>query len=55
MIPDLDIFRSAKVLIREYGADAALEDAIRTDPMLDAGWGRYKVAIPKRPRRYWPR
>ncbi len=27
MIPDLDIYRSANVLIREHGEDAALETA----------------------------
>ena len=35
MIPDLDIFRSAAVLIREYGNDDALEAAQRADAMLE--------------------
>ncbi len=30
MIPDLDIYRSANVLIREHGEDAALEAAKRS-------------------------
>ncbi len=31
MISDLDIYRSAQVLIREHGEDAALEAAMRAD------------------------
>jgi hypothetical protein len=34
---DLDIYRSAQVLIREHGEDAALEAAMRADAMLDKG------------------
>ncbi len=37
MIPDLDIYRSANVLIREHGEDAALEAAQRADAMLEKG------------------
>ncbi len=37
MIPDLDIYRSANVLIRERGEDAALEAAQRADAMLAKG------------------
>ncbi len=37
MIPDLDIYRSAAVLIREHGEDAALEAAQRADAMLERG------------------
>ena len=37
MIPDLDIYRSANVLIRERGEDAALEAAQRADAMLEKG------------------
>ena len=36
MTSDLDIYRSANVLIREYGDDAALEAAQRADAMLKA-------------------
>jgi hypothetical protein len=37
MISDLDIFRSAQVLIRQHGEDAALEAAKRADAMLANG------------------
>ena len=37
MIRDLDIYRSANVLIREHGEDAALEAAQRADAMLEKG------------------
>ncbi len=37
MILDLDIYRSAYVLIREHGEDAALEAAMRADAMLEKG------------------
>ncbi len=52
MIPDLDIFRSANVLIREHGAGAALEAAQRADAMLERGdmggcavWKRIVAAV----------
>ncbi len=37
MASDLDIFRSANVLIREYGEDAELEAAKHADAMLEKG------------------
>ena len=37
MIRDLDIYRSANVLIREHGEDAALEAAKLADAMLAKG------------------
>ncbi len=37
MVPDLDIWRSAKLLIDQHGADAAVEAAMRVDAMLEAG------------------
>ena len=37
MIPELDIYRSANVLIREHGEDAALEAAKHADAMLEKG------------------
>jgi hypothetical protein len=37
MTSDLDIYRSANVLIREHGEDAALEAAMRADAMLEKG------------------
>ncbi len=37
MLSDLDIYRSANVLIREHGEDAALEAAMRAGAMLEKG------------------
>ncbi len=37
MTSDLDIFRTASVLIREHGKDATLEAAQRADAMLEKG------------------
>ena len=37
MSDDLDIYRSAAVLIRHHGKDAALEAASRADLMLEKG------------------
>ncbi len=37
MIPDLDIYRTANVLIREHGEDAPIQAAMRADAMLDKG------------------
>ncbi len=37
MIPDLDIFRSANVLVREHGQDAPIHAAMRADALLEAG------------------
>ena len=37
MIPDLDIYRSAQVLIKQHGNDAPIEAATRADAMLDKG------------------
>jgi hypothetical protein len=37
MIPDLDIYRSANVLIREHGDDTAIEAAKYADAMLAKG------------------
>ncbi len=37
MTSDLDIYRTASVLIREHGEDAALEVAQRADAMLETG------------------
>jgi len=36
MIRDLDIYRSANVLIREHGEDAAIEAAMWAGPMAGA-------------------
>ena len=52
MTSDLDIFRTANVLIREHGEDAALEAAQRADAMLEkddmegaAVWRRVLEAV----------
>jgi hypothetical protein len=37
MIPDLDIYRSAQVLVKHRGQDAPIEAAMRTDAMLETG------------------
>ncbi len=37
MTSDLDIYRSANVLIREHGEDATLEAAKHADAMLEKG------------------
>ena len=37
MISDLDIYRSANVLIRDHGEVAAIEAAMRADAMMDKG------------------
>ncbi len=34
MIPDLDIYRSANLLVKRHGADAPIEAAMRADAML---------------------
>ncbi len=44
MIPDLDIYRSAQVLVKHHGQDAPFEAAMRADTMLEAGdLGGYAV------------
>ena len=52
MIPDLDIWRAANLLIRRHGDDAEIEAARKADAMLDRGdrdgqvvWLRIKRAI----------
>ncbi len=37
MVSDLDILRSAKLLIDQHGEDAATEAAMRADAMLEKG------------------
>ncbi len=37
LIPDLDIYRTANILIREHGDDAPVEAAMRADAMLEKG------------------
>ncbi len=37
MIPELDIYRSANILVKHHGQDAPIEAAMRADAMLDKG------------------
>jgi hypothetical protein len=37
MIPDLDIYRSANLLVKQHGEDAPNHAAMRADAMLEAG------------------
>ncbi len=37
MIPDLDIWRSANLLVKRHGPDEPIEAAMRADAMLDKG------------------
>ncbi len=37
MISDLDIYRAARVIIKQYGQDAPIHAAMRADAMLEAG------------------
>ncbi len=37
MIPDLDIYRAAQVLVKQHGEDAPFEAAMRADAMLASG------------------
>ena len=37
MTSDLDIYRSAQVLVKHHGTDAPIHAAMRADAMLDKG------------------
>ena len=37
MIPDLDIWRSANVLVKHHGQDAPIHAAMRADALLEKG------------------
>ena len=37
MISDLDIYRSAQVLVKQHGEDAPIQAAMRADATLEAG------------------
>ncbi len=44
MIPDLDIYRSANLLVKRHGVDAPIQATMRVDAMLDKGdLGGYAV------------
>ncbi len=35
MIPDLDIYRTANILVKQHGEDAPIQAAMRADAMLE--------------------
>jgi hypothetical protein len=37
LIPDLDIYRAAKLLIDQHGREAPIREAERADELLEAG------------------
>ncbi len=37
LTPDLDIYRAANVIIKQYGQDAPIHAAMRADAMLETG------------------
>ena len=37
MLPDLDIWRSANLLVKRHGEDAPIRAAMRADAMLEEG------------------
>ncbi len=52
MVSNLDIYRSAQVLVRQHGQNAPMEAAMRADAMLDKGdldgyavWKRILLAV----------
>ena len=52
MTPDIDIFRSAQVLVKRHGEDAPIHAAMQADELLEAGdldglatWNRILRAI----------
>ena len=52
MVDDVDIYRSANLLVKQHGTEAPIEAAMRADAMLDRGdldgaavWRRIVAAI----------
>ncbi len=45
MIPDLDIYRSANVLVKHHGQDAPIHAAMRADAMLEAGRPDFRFLV----------
>ncbi len=37
MTPDLDIYHSANILVKQHGEDAPIQAAMRADAMLEKG------------------
>ena len=62
MIPDLDMYRAANLLVKQHGAEATIHAAMNADAMLDKGdldgaavWRRIVQAIEELQRaRPWP-
>ncbi len=61
MTSDLDIWRSANVLVKRHGNDAPIEAAMRADAMLDKGdldgcavWRRIVKAVEELLSKKWP-
>ncbi len=55
MTSDLDIYRSAQVLVKQHGQDAPIQAAMRADAMLERGdldgfsvWKRIVKAVEDR-------
>lgn len=53
-ITDIDVFRSANLLIEQHGGEAAIHAAMRADELLEAGdvdgaavWRRIVLAVNK--------
>ena len=49
MISDLDIYRTAKLLVDKHGAEAPIHAAMKADAMLDKGDMDGKAASPATP------
>ncbi len=47
MVSDLDIYRSARLLVAQHGDDAGLEAAMRADAMLDTRSQGQAVGLPR--------
>jgi hypothetical protein len=52
MVPELDVYRTAQLLVRNHGADAPIRAAMQHDALLDRGdpdgagvWKRVLAAI----------
>ncbi len=37
MVPNLDMYRAANILVKQHGQDAPIHAAMRADAMLEAG------------------
>lgn len=37
MIPEVDVWRAAAAMVKRFGADAAVQAALRADELLEAG------------------